>query len=483
MRSMACLKRIPRTGWVLIALFTLLVAWMHGYFMGQRAHVTMMHKESATNNLIGHDKGLVKQAVSRALGSLELQHRLADAISSAMHNSSLGSRAASANHAESQKEHATPAASTTDAESQKEHAVPATSTTDAESQKEHAAPAAFTTDAESQKEHTATPPPRGPASHWQVAADSADDDDDGHQVVEYFAEHGSMPPYEVAPVEMGSRVSRDIGATENANCPHARLPKKAAPATDRVILTSYFTTKKDPQRFSRTTGRPRFHASDNFQYIEKWYNSVVANNLWAVVLHDSLSLNFTQAYETENIKFVQVSLQTGLSGVDERWLTYLHFLRNRRYRYVLMTDVSDVVFEKDPFEFMSKTESRYDLWVGSEKMAGSLASSRWMIAKYKRCYGALLDKGIVYNCGVVGGKYDAMMVLLEHVECELRSMARHQAIREEMCDMVIFTHVYNTYLTTGSPHVARVFTGDPFHSEYKQKEPPGTGKYYIIHKK
>lgn len=48
-----------------------------------------------------------------------------------------------------------------------------------------------------------------------------------------------------------------------------------------------------------------------------------------------------------------------------------------------MTDVSDVVFEKDPFEFMSKTESRYDLWVGSEKMAGSLASSRWMIAKYK----------------------------------------------------------------------------------------------------
>eukprot|EP00854_Cymbomonas_tetramitiformis_P009500 gene9500-11254_t len=331
---------------------------------------------------------------------------------------------------------------------------------------------------------TVSPPtPRARSLPWPEEQGSPSNEE--LQGGETKQSHGSYVPGG----GMGDMVVRKVAPDENKNCPHANTSNVAAPDIDRVsfvpgisdstllpsqkVLTSYFTSKKDPQRFSRTTGLPRWTQTNNFAYIQKWcapavrgqgnigvralfpepglsyglresdllsnalsrYESVVRLELRAVIFHDGLGDDFTSNYTTPLITFIQVRLSTGLSGVDERWFVYHHYLRQHNYRYALMTDISDVILDKNPFDFMESTAHQNDLWVGSEKMAGQLSGSRWMVNKYNKCYGGLIDQGVVYNCGIVGGKREHLIRLFEHVECEMRTMAKFRAMKEEMCDM------------------------------------------------
>ena len=236
---------------------------------------------------------------------------------------------------------------------------------------------------------------------------------------------------------------------------------------------------------------------DNDAFIGKWHQSVKALGLPATIFHDGLGQNFTRFYTTDKIKFIQVPLLTRLSPIDERFVIWLEYLRDNPAKYVLMTDLNDVVLANNPFDFMEQKRRDYDLWVGSEGMAGRLEHNRWMTANYKDCYGPGVggvggrDKGIVYNSGVIGGKYPAIMKLLEHMLCEFVSIEEkraHKVGHHMACDMAVFSHCLLHYVGVRDgfgkpgPHALRVFTGSPFHSGYKKKEDPAKKKYYIYHK-
>eukprot|EP00124_Ichthyophonus_hoferi_P001100 Ihof_evm1s51 gene=Ihof_evmTU1s51 len=112
-----------------------------------------------------------------------------------------------------------------------------------------------------------------------------------------------------------------------------------------VVFACYFSRKKDPQRGSML-------GSDNFDYIEKWYESVKKLELEAVIFHDGLSPDFIASYSTSTITFMRVNLGERSTN-DERFFFYRDYLADHlEITAVVMTDISDVVFRMNPFELM-----------------------------------------------------------------------------------------------------------------------------------
>eukprot|EP01134_Creolimax_fragrantissima_P007653 CFRG7653T1 len=178
-----------------------------------------------------------------------------------------------------------------------------------------------------------------------------------------------------------------------------------------VIFSCYFNKKVDPQR-------GRFLADDNFKYIEKWYNSVVANDLYAVIFHDGLSKEFLRKYSTNKITFQLVALGERSTN-DERFFFYYKYLcEHPEITAVTMTDISDVVFQRDPFEFMMLTG---DYLYAGRDYGNRMEDNGWLTPREKVCFVKGFDKEEhrliekktqVYNAGVVGGYTDTIIEFL-----------------------------------------------------------------------
>eukprot|EP00854_Cymbomonas_tetramitiformis_P014404 gene14404-17034_t len=253
----------------------------------------------------------------------------------------------------------------------------------------------------------------------------------------------------------GSGVERKCGYVrsdrETRSCPNLRRAVLKQPSSSDLamatkphllLLGAFLTNKPDPQRSGKK------HSSSPFQYIRNWYESVVALNLHATVLHDGLPEEFIRNCTTSRITFVKVPADaTPLSPTDERFVLYLLYLLRNPHAFVLLTDLSDVVLGKDPTELFVRDRRSFDLWVGSEEYQGGalkVQESKWLRDSYRKCYGKAArdwDDGIMYNNGVVGGGYDHVIGLLEEVACELVGMQRARGVGAVNCDMTAFNHV------------------------------------------
>lgn len=228
----------------------------------------------------------------------------------------------------------------------------------------------------------------------------------------------------------------------------------------RVLLTTYFCRKVDPQR--------KEHAPcDDFTYIEPWYSSVFALELDGVIFHDGMSEEFIERYQTERIRFELVPPATfRFSLNDFRFCIYRDYLqRHPEVRYAFMTDGNDVRVVKDPFPGMVSDR----IYVGSE--TGDARTNRWVQRRI-----TLLNRGTrdfdfsfsrwrrnpIYNAGILGGSYGLCMEFLDEMVAKFESLDPHQ--RELNLNMAVFNHtVYDRFRR-------RLVTGQPLHSVYKAFE-------------
>lgn len=189
-----------------------------------------------------------------------------------------------------------------------------------------------------------------------------------------------------------------------------------------VVLTSYFTSKPDPQRATKTDAMRA--EADSLDYIYPWYISMRQANLNGIVFHDSLSDSFIDAYSTPRIEFRKVSLGP-YSLNDERFFVYRDFLKSNSFTKVLMTDASDLFVKRDPFPLFSNPNI---LYVGSDDPRWpTIRSSSWARTKsatMARESGgqialteAFLDMPLM-NAGVIGGHYALLNIFLDAM-CEV----------------------------------------------------------------
>ena len=170
-------------------------------------------------------------------------------------------------------------------------------------------------------------------------------------------------------------------------------------ATDvDVVLAAWILGAPDAQAVEPTHIQP----SNTFRYIENFYVSVMYLGLHVVILHDHLSENFIQKYQTQRIQFHRVpSPPAGRSPQDHRFFQFQLFLKDYRFRQIVFADSSDVFFFHSPFKYMKRSSSA--LFV--QKDVGNLQNNLWAKVKFRWCFNMTkLPQVELYNDGIIAGK-------------------------------------------------------------------------------
>lgn len=245
---------------------------------------------------------------------------------------------------------------------------------------------------------------------------------------------------------------------------------------NNIILSTYFTSKIDYQRC-------KHQSNDDYQYIKDWYESIISLQLKGIIFHDNLSDNFVRKYQNKNIKFIKVKVGN-LSLNDERFFIYLNFLKENIFDYVLMTDISDVVFNKNPFLIIN---DKYDLYIGSEPW--NFQHKDWILERYRIIYGKEpleYYDNIVLNAGIIGGKYLNIMELLKKYTSEMKSLSskrgkqidkinKKRKIEKISFNMIVLNKVIYANYNMDKVYTAKLLH-NPFKSYFRDR------KYFIFHK-
>ncbi len=245
---------------------------------------------------------------------------------------------------------------------------------------------------------------------------------------------------------------------------------------NNLVFTSYFTTSEDYQR-------KRFKSKDSFWYMKDFYFSVKEKNMKAVVFHDGLDQSFQHKVHSyyQNVTFIKVESLHGRTTNDARFYAYYEYLlEHSDVTSVLLTDISDVVFSRDPFELMSLLGDW--LYVGTDiDIFPNMASMPWIKKRLGSCFGDysvgaqgelynLMKMDTVYNAGTIGGTRERVLAALVTILTYL-DMAPTQL----NCNMPAVNYAMHKHFFDN------IFTGFPLNSRFFRKQHSAKG-VYIIHK-
>ena len=242
-----------------------------------------------------------------------------------------------------------------------------------------------------------------------------------------------------------------------------------------VVFTSYFTSTEDSQRY-------RHIKPNRFEYMKDWTLSLKEQKMEAVVFHDGLDAGFqhrvSQFYS--NVSFEYVESLKNRSTNDARFYAYLDYLeRHTDVDRVLLTDISDVRFQLNPFELMSLLGDL--LYIGTDiDIFPTMATMQWIHERLRGCFGnfsvdhgdlsKLMEQNTVYNAGTIGGSRDVVLAALSRIVEYLNLTPTQLNCNMPAVNYAVHKHFYDS-----------VFTGYPLNSRFlrRQASPKGV---YIIHK-
>ncbi|CAH1271388.1 Hypp4637 [Branchiostoma lanceolatum] len=251
----------------------------------------------------------------------------------------------------------------------------------------------------------------------------------------------------------------------NGKCSHR--------ATD-VILATYFVGRQRQQHRSSRQKKP-----GRFEYMKNWYWSVIDKRVSAVVFHDSLESEFINRVENGFVSFQRTEARFRWNATAKYYVYLRHLRENSRISRVILTDISDVRFQENPFELMDLMGDQ--LYVGTDvDTFPNIASMGWLRKRLSSCFNDGFSHGYdiptiksrynVYNAGVIGGSRELMLQFLEKLVAIL-----DQTTPGINCNLAAVNYVLHGYFD------GNIYTGFPWTSRFlrKQKSPKGV---YIIHK-
>jgi len=218
-----------------------------------------------------------------------------------------------------------------------------------------------------------------------------------------------------------------------------------------TVVAVMMSGKPDAQRGNYVT--------DKLNYMKPWLNSVNATGLRGVVLHDGLPDSVINDASTENIRFERC-ITSSLPILYHRHLAALEYLSTLSDRFVLITDISDVAFRRDPFELIKSQSGSKRLFIGSELK--TLGKTRCLMNDMTEQYGKTEFRDrLVVNPGILGGRVSEVMGFLRLIVAEIE-MLNGSLIASDMAMInVVFHRNYS---------LADVVTGMPLHSRFRKWE-------------
>ncbi len=227
----------------------------------------------------------------------------------------------------------------------------------------------------------------------------------------------------------------------------------SVPATKQygTVVAVMMSKKPDAQRGSYVT--------DTLSYMKPWLNSVNATGLKGVVLHDGLPESVVSEASTKNIRFEKCGA-SNLPILYHRHFAAMEYISTLTDPYVIITDIADVAFRRDPFELIHAKASETRLFIGSELK--TLGKTRClmndMVEQYQKTE---FCQRMVVNPGIVGGTVSQVLSFLRLVAAEIETL-RSSLIAS---DMAMINMVFHRNYSLGE-----VVTGMPLHSRFRKWE-------------
>ena len=193
-------------------------------------------------------------------------------------------------------------------------------------------------------------------------------------------------------------------------------------SANNIIITSYYFNKPDPQRNK--------YYKEDFNYMKKFYDSIIKFDLNCIIFHDGLSNGFLETYKTNNIKFIYFDHTNYItnSGNDTRYLVYLDYLKHNLYDNIIISDISGIEFLTDPFKDISKNK----LYVATSRRKGKKGEKRdlthyWFKDYVIRAYGNFdlfenFKNKYALCAGFFGGNYELIFEILTEFENEFQKV-------------------------------------------------------------
>ena len=166
-----------------------------------------------------------------------------------------------------------------------------------------------------------------------------------------------------------------------------------------------------------------------FDKIKPWVNSLdrcgfdgvkamICYNIDYETVEELVKRNYTVLAFGKNDNLKKFAYKENFSIVVERFLHMWYFLKKfqGQYRYIISTDVKDVIFQTNPSEWLEKN-------IGDKKINVACESIRykdeeWGNHNLFKAFGPLVHDNkdnLIYNAGTVSGKFDTMLDLFLNV--------------------------------------------------------------------
>lgn len=163
--------------------------------------------------------------------------------------------------------------------------------------------------------------------------------------------------------------------------------------------------------------------------------------------------------DEENRQFVY---QSNLPVHVERFIHIYNHLRNNEYRYVITTDVKDVVFQKNPITYLEENLDDKNLMFATESML--YKDEPWgnqnLIETFGPFFHDIFKHNPIFNVGVLAGKADCMRDLAANIF--VMSINRPIPIVDQSTfNFMVSQHPYLTtsaYMTSESGWAAQLGT-------------------------
>lgn len=257
-----------------------------------------------------------------------------------------------------------------------------------------------------------------------------------------------------------------------------------------VVLTTYFTGKRDPQERSRgrfnmlkrfkTWKRSRAGGAeaekygvagiDDFERIQIWYDSLLKVGCSGVIFHDNLSDWFIKKWTRPEITFIHYELVTPRSMNDERYYCYLQYLQaTPDIKRVFLLDLFDVEFFSNPFDLMD--DSSYDIYCGGDTGEYNDRMNRdKMVATFSEPF---YESEIKLHAGTCGGTRSNIEKLLTLMTRTFDDLTAKEILGN--VNMAVYNKcVYDLFDKN------RIMWGNPLNSRFKAYE--ANGNFAIRHK-
>lgn len=237
--------------------------------------------------------------------------------------------------------------------------------------------------------------------------------------------------------------------------------------TKNVVMTTYFTSQKNPQY------KVEF-MNNNYYFMENWFKSAYKLNLHMVVFHDELSEGFIRNITKgcPFIEFVKVYSFDGYTPNDKRYFLYYDYiLSNKDVRYALMTDLRDIRLLNDPFEMMERIGDF--VYLGIDTPFHETSATSKVRKALRNCF-SFYPRSILglygnHNPGVIAGKRGTILSALSKYMAFIRMSTRKN------CNTPAASYLFHTSFYD------ELFTGWPLQMGFmtNQPHPPGLT---VLHK-